>query len=167
VPFFEGLLLSFDALEEASSSSRPITPQCASGSVQTSAPNQVDTGFGLREAQDYQSQWPHGSLLSGPHFPNHSQAGDVTTPAQKASIVQASNPSRNGRGFRIRYGRVLTSLILINVLLSVLFLMCVNGHFGWSGFLVAIISYTVLVAVMLMSILTRVVNDFKELRTQQ
>ncbi len=167
VPCFEGLLLSFDASEEASSSSRPITLQCASGSVQISTPNQADTGFGLREAQDYQSQWPHGSLLSGPYFPNHSQAGDVTTPAQKASIAQASNPSRNRRGFRIRYGRVLTSLVLINVLLSVLFVMCVNGHFGWSGFLEAVISYTVLVAVMLMSILTRVVNDFKELRTQQ
>lgn len=186
MPSFEGLLLSFDALEEGPNSNRPRTPQCASEMVQTSTPHRVDTGFGLREAQSYQSQRPSGTQPPGPDFPNHSQAGDVATSAEEASsprrngraqdlpcnsptpLIRSSltKPSPKRRGFRVGYGRLLTGLLLINLSLSVLAVMCADGHFGQSGFLVAGIFPMVLVAVILSSIITRVINELQELRAQ-
>lgn len=180
---FEGLPLSLDVLEDGPASRRPGTLQGAFEMMPTSTPDRVDTGFALRQAQDYQSQRPSETQPPGLDFSNQGQAGDAVTPTEEASTAQALGPRLNegeqnslchsptpvirpapikpsfkGRRFRIGYENLLTNLLLIDLSLSILVVMCVCGNFGQFGFLLAGIFPIVLVAAILSIIITRVVN---------
>lgn len=153
--------------------------------------SRIDASTGLRDAQGYQNRRTSGIDVTTIPFPRNSSASDDVRPDRAASSPRASASKPSGRNvetcckpldparhsslptifpkahcFRIGYGMLLSVYFTSQIPIQVLMVLCVNGHFGHPGFIVAGFILTLLMGLKLMSIVMKVVTELKGLKQQ-